>query len=417
MEYMDSLSVRLAAAFAIGLLVGIERGWVTRETGEHRRAAGFRTFAITGLLGGVTGALTLQTSPLVLGLGLLGFTAVFGAFEFLEARTDEDFSVTTAVAGMLTFVLGAYAVLADVQIAVGCAVVLTAMLALREPLHHWVASLRWEEIRATLILLAMTFLALPILPNHAVDPWGAINPAEIWLFAILVAVISFAGYVGIRWWGERLGIIAAALAGGLASSTATTLTLARLARKESATPHLLAGGILLAGAMMMARIGVVASLLHRGLMWPLLAALATALAVQLAAALLFLRQRSGDHHPEISLTNPLELGTALKLALWIGAIMLFSRIAQNWLGSPGVLGLAALSGLADVDAVTISMARMGGHQLDLSVAIQAIAVVAAVNTLTKSVMAGVVGGARIGFQVGAISLVALAAGGAALMLL
>lgn len=416
MEYMDSLPVRLAAAFAIGLLVGIERGWMQREVHEHRRAAGFRTFSITGLLGGVTGALTLVTSPVVLGLGLLVFTALFGAFQWLEARSGQDLSATTAIAGVLTFVLGAYAVLGNVQIAVGCAVALTAMLALREPLHQWVASLQQKEIRAALILLAMTFLALPILPNHPVDPWGALNPAEIWLFAIMVAAISFAGYVAIRWWGERLGIIAAAIAGGLASSTATTLTLARLGKGESVPSHLLAGGILLSGTVMLLRVGAYAMLLGSAPMWPLFAALAAAVVVLLAASLFMLRERSGGHHPVIELQSPLELATALKLAVAIGAIMLVARLAQAWLGSAGVLGLAGVSGLVDVDAVSVSMARMGGRQMEMDVAIQAMALAVAVNTVTKAVMAGVVGGVGIGLRVGVVSLVALAAGAVALLL-
>jgi len=416
MEYMDSLPVRLAAAFAIGLLVGIERGWMKRASQEHRRAAGFRTFAITGFLGGVIGALTLETGPVVLGLALVVFTALFGAFHWLEARSGEDLSATSAIAGLLTLALGAYAVLGDVQIAVGCAVALTAILALREPLHHWVASLHENEIRAALVLLAMTFLALPVLPNHPVDPWRALNPAEIWLFAILIAAISFAGYVAIRWWGERRGIVMAALAGGLASSTATTLTLARLAKQEPGATRLLAGGILLSGAVMMARVAIVAGLLATTAMWRLQLALAAAVLVLLASALLLLGRRSAEHSPRIVLTNPLELGTALKMAAAIAGIMLVARFAQEQLGSGGVLALAGASGLLDVDAVTVSMSRLAGRQVDADVAVIAIAIAVGVNTLTKSAMAGVVGGARMGMVVASASLVALGAGAGTMLL-
>lgn len=150
------------------------------------------------LLGGVAGAVTPITGPVVLGFALASFTAVFGAFHWMEAQSARDLSVTSVVAGMLTFMLGAYAVLGDLQIAAACAVAMTVMLALREPLHRWVASLRWEEIRAVLILLAMTFLLLPVIPNRTVDPWNSLNPAEIWLFAIMIAAISFGGYVSIR---------------------------------------------------------------------------------------------------------------------------------------------------------------------------------------------------------------------------
>jgi len=138
--------------------------------------------------------------------------------------------------------------------------------------------------------------------------------------------------------------------------------------------------------------------------------------VMLAAALFLLMRRSGEHHPEISLTNPLELGMALKMAVAIAAIMLCAKLAQDWLGSAGVLALAGVSGLLDVDAVTVSMSRMAGAQMPLEVAKQAVAVVVGVNTLTKSVMAGVIGGSRIGLLVGSMSVLSLAAGWAVMVL-
>ncbi|MCX7863479.1 MAG: DUF4010 domain-containing protein, partial [Novosphingobium sp.] len=222
--------------------------------------------------------------------------------------------------------------------------------------------------------------------------------------------------VAVRWWGERLGIIAAAIAGGLASSTATTLTLARLARGEAAPVHLLVGGILLSGAVMLVRVGAIALALARAPIWHLLAALAASLGVLLAAAWLLLRRNDDTHHPEIVLSSPLELATALKLAALIGAIMLVARLAHDWLGSAGVMALAGVSGLVDVDAVTVSMARMSGRGMGMEVAVQAIGLAVAVNTLVKTVMSAVVGGIKIGLRVGLASLVALAAGATVLLL-
>ena len=151
------------------------------------------------------------------------------------------------VAGILTFALGAYAILGNEAVAVAVAVVMAVLLALREPLHSWVKAVTWPEIRSVLVLLAMSFLLLPILPDRAVDPWQVLNPAEIWLLAILIAAISFAGYVAVRVLGERRGVAVAAVAGGLASSTATTLSFARLAREHPENSRLLAGGTMLAG--------------------------------------------------------------------------------------------------------------------------------------------------------------------------
>jgi uncharacterized membrane protein (DUF4010 family) len=166
------LLARLAVALGIGLLAGLERGWKLRHEADRGRAAGFRTFALAGLAGGVAAALAAALDGLVFPAAFIGFAAVFGAFHWMEARADNDLSATSAVAGLATFLLGGLALAGDVRAAAAAAVAMTVLLALREPLHRWVASLRWEEIRAVLVLLAMTCLLLPVLPDRAIDPWG-----------------------------------------------------------------------------------------------------------------------------------------------------------------------------------------------------------------------------------------------------
>jgi uncharacterized membrane protein (DUF4010 family) len=414
---MDNLVIRLTVAVAIGLLVGLERGWRRRSSEDHLRAAGFRTYALTGLLGGIVAALAQETGGLVLALGFASFSLVFTVFHWLEAQHDNDVSVTSVVAGMLTFALGALAVLGDHRIAIGGAVVMTGLLALREPLHRWVASLRWEELRAVLIILAMTFLMLPLLPNRTVDRWDVINPTEIWLFAILMVTISFAGYLSVRIWGQRLGIIMAAFAGGLASSTATTLSLARLARQDQAASRFLAGGILLSGSVMIVRIAVVTALLNAALLPFIVPPLAVSLVVLLTAAIAALRGGQDGSSPSLTLSNPLELGTAIKLAGAIALVTIVARLMQDEAGAAGVFAVAVASGVADVDAMTISMARLGRGQLDPATAGIAIAVAAAANTVFKAIMAAWVGGRTIGGIVGAASAVAIASGAAVLLLI
>lgn len=279
---------RLAISLAIGLLVGLERGWRTRDEQDHQRAAGFRTFALSGLLGGVTGAVALQTNSLVIGFVFLGYSAAFAAFHWLEAKAERNVSVTSVVAGMLTFLLGAMSVTGDPRIAIACAVAMTGLLALREWIHSGIASLTWQELRAILILLAMSFLLLPVLPNRTIDPWNSVNPYEIWLLAILTAAISFVGYIAVRILGDRLGIVMTAIAGGLASSTVTTVTFAGLGRGHPGSFKLLSAGIVIAGAVMMARVAVVAVALNRALLGPLVLPLASAAAILLAGAVILL---------------------------------------------------------------------------------------------------------------------------------
>lgn len=414
---MLELLSRLAVALAIGLLVGLERGWQKREEMAQQRAAGFRTFALSGLLGGMSGVLALISGPVVLGFIFVGYTVAFTAFHWLEARKNNDLSVTSVVAGMLTFILGAYAAMGDLQIAIASAVAMTGLLALREPMHQWVAALRWEEIRAILILLAMSFLLLPVLPDRTIDPWDSINPSQIWLLAILIAAISFGGYLAIRWFGDRLGVVMAALAGGLASSTATTLTLGRLGGASRDSDRLLSGGILIAGLVMVVRVGIVTALLNRALLGPLWLPLAGVALTLLAAATLLMFRNRESAHPEITITNPLELGTALKLATIITIVILAAKAVQELAGDVGILIVAAISGVADVDAITISMARLGGNQVDPTTAVRAIGIAVAVNTMAKTVMAGWVGGKRIAIHVGTASLLALAVGAGIILLI
>ncbi|MDO8978813.1 MAG: MgtC/SapB family protein [Afipia sp.] len=404
---------RLATSLAIGLLVGLERGWRTRGEQDHQRAAGFRTFALSGLLGGVTGAVALQTNGLVIGFVFLGYAAAFAAFHWLEAKAERNVSVTSVVAGMLTFLLGTMSVASDPRVAIACAVAMTGLLALREWIHSGIASLTWHELRAILILLAMSFLLLPVLPNRTIDPWNSINLYEIWLLAILTAGISFVGYVAVRILGDRLGIVTTAIAGGLASSTVTTLTFARLNREHPGSFRLLSAGILIAGAVMLARVAAVAVALNQALFGPLVLPLASAATILAMGAAILLLSNIERNTPKLLMQNPLAFGTALKSAAFIGAVILTAEIVRQTFGSTGVLMVAALSGIADVDAVTISMARLGGGDLNLTIAAQAIMIAVSVNTISKAMIAGWAGGRDIGILVGGVSGVAVATGLAA----
>lgn len=402
---------RLGVALAVGLLVGLERGWQAREEADGDRTAGLRTYALGGLLGGVAGALSVN-NPVALGLFFAAFTATFGAFYWREITTEGRFGITSVVAAMLTFAVGAYAVLGEPRVAVAVAVAMTVLLALKQPLHRWVQRLTWPEIRATLTLLAMSFLLLPVLPDRTVDPWEALNPAEIWLLAIVIAGVSFAGYVAIRSMGDRAGVALAALAGGIASSTAATLSFARMAREKPEAAPLLAGGILLAGVVMVVRVIVITGALNAALVVPLLWPLGAAAGTMGLASVVLLRRAGAtpDGQPELAVNNPFELGTALKLAGFIAVVMLLAKIVVAKIGEQAVLVVAAASGVADVDALTLSLSRMAGQGIAPETAVTGIAIAVAVNTTVKAGFAAVIGTARTGIIVGTASIAAIVAG-------
>ena len=410
----DELFRRLAVALAIGLLIGLERGWQQLEEAEGERTAGLRTHGLTGLLGGICAALSTVSHPSVLAAAFVCFTAAFTLFAWFEAVSEQSFSVTSVMAAIVTFALGAYAVLGDQVVAVAAAVAMALLLALKEPLHSWMRRLSWLEVRAVLVLLAMSFLLLPVLPNRPVDPWGALNPAEIWLMAILIAGVSFGGYVAVKTMGDRAGIVVAAIAGGLASSTATTLSFARLARDHGQAALVLSGGILLAGVVMVVRVVGIALALAPSLIGELLLpASAGALVLLSGSAFLILRHRKeaeGEAAP-LQLKNPFDVATALKLTALIAVIMLLAKMLSAVSSTGGLYLLAAISGIADVDALTLSMARLSGSQVALGEATTAIIIAVCINTASKATMAAVIAGRTIGATVGTFSALAIAAMG------
>ncbi len=400
---------RLGVALAIGLMVGIERGWRARDVEDNGRAAGFRTFGLAGLMGGICGVLGLQLGASFVGFAFVAFSAVFGAFSWLEARATGSLSATTLIAGLLTFLLGVLATLGDLTVAIAAAVSMTVLLALRTQLHSWLARLTWEEFRAGLILMVMSFLLLPLLPDRPIDPWGAVNLHDVWLMAIMMALISATGYVAVRLFGGLLGIVVTAAAGGLASSTVTTLTFARLGRAQPGAVNLLVGGILISGAVMALRVWAIASALNPRLFGPLAVTLGCAAVAMGAMAVAFIlgqgRGPTDQARPSLTVANPLEVATSIKLAALLSAVMLAAELVQRVWGNAGVLAVAAASGVAEVDAVTLSMSRMN---IPVTLAVQAILLAVAVNTASKAAIAAWVGGSAVGWRTVLASLTAIA---------
>ena len=236
---------RTALAAAIGLLVGIERGWQEREARDGARVAGIRTFTLIGTLGAIC---SLFSGPggVALGFCFLGFALPFGLFEWRRAAQEGSVSATDLVAGLLTFALGAYAVRGNLAVAAAAGVASAAVLAERRVMHEFLRHLKWRELRAALMLLVMTAVLLPVLPDRTVDPWNALNPHQIWLMTVLVGAISYAGYIAVRLAGERKGLLAAGLLGGIVSSTTVTWTYARLARRDAGAQPALMAAILAA---------------------------------------------------------------------------------------------------------------------------------------------------------------------------
>jgi uncharacterized membrane protein (DUF4010 family) len=416
MDLSDLIS-RFGAALGMGLLIGIERGWRTREADPGARTAGVRTFAITGLLGGVVGALAqaLGTADgaggLLLGLAFAAYAAVFAVFCRDENRKTNTFSATTAVAGMVTFALGAYALVGDLRIAAAAAVTTAGLLALREDLHGFVERITWPELRSALILLAMTCIVLPIVPDEPIGPFGGINPRQIWTIAIVLAGVSFLGYVAVKYLGTSHGVLLAAAAGGLVSSTAVTATNARRAAAGEGSPRLLAAGVSLANAISFARVVAVVAALNPGLLVmiapPLIAAALVAGGLALAAVYWRRDEEAGPHGFE--LRNPFGFWSVVGFAVLLGAIILIGGALGERVGAVGAIIGAAAMGVADVDAVTVSMARLAPQPLGIGHAGLAILVAVASNMACKVAIGAGIGRGRFAVEIAVMSAASLVA--------
>ena len=257
-----------AIAILLGALVGIEREKRKAEEQEPGHIAGLRTFTLLALLGAAAGFLSKNlSSPWILAAALLVVGAFIVAGYFVTARSsDGGKGLTTEVAAIVVFLLGAMVMFGERELAIGLGVVTAAVLAYKQPLHGFVEKLGWDDVYAGLRLLIATFIALPLLPNRAIDPWGALNPYELWLLVILISSLSLVGYVLTRWLGPARGTALTGLTGGLVSSTAVTLSFAREARDNPQNVAALACGILLAWAVMFLRVIVLVAVVNRALL-------------------------------------------------------------------------------------------------------------------------------------------------------
>lgn len=393
----ETLWHRLAVALGIGLIVGLERGWKTRDQHGGQRLAGLRTFAVTGLCGGVLAMLSLPDRFAVLAAGTLVVGALVVVGYLISAREQRDFGMTTELAMLTTYGLGAAAVLGAPAEAAAAAVVMALMLGFKTEFHAAVEKLERHELLATLQLAAIVAVLLPLLPNRQMGPWDAVNPRVVGLLVLLIAALSYAGYFAVRMLGARLGLLLTAVFGGLSSSTAVTVAYARRARNEEALRPWLAAGIAIAAATMVPRVAIEIAAVNRALLGALWPTFAVLMIVPLAAAArAALRQPATGTSTHIKLDNPLQLAAALGFGALLVALFIVSEGLRRAFGDSGAYAVAAIAGLLDVDAVTITMAESAARgTLAARTAEGAIVVALLVNTAVKAAFAVALGGASM----------------------
>ncbi|RUU54548.1 MgtC/SapB family protein [Mesorhizobium sp. M2C.T.Ca.TU.002.02.1.1] len=413
---MDSLIVQLGIALAIGLLVGLERGWRERDAPDRSRTAGIRTFGIAGLLGGIMAALAEALNAIsILIAGFLAFAGIFAWYKAREAAHDEDFSVTTVIAGLAVFALGALCVAGDFRVAAAGGAALAALLASREILHGLLKSLTWIELRSALILAVMTAVVLPLLPDRTFDPWGGFNPREVWLLTVLMASISFAGYVAVRVLGNARGLIVSALAGAVVSSTAVTLSLARTANASDNSLSY-AGAASLAAMISILRVCLVVLLLAPAVAaFIAMPALAAALTLGVCGTIALAIHGRKPDNPGAT-RNPFELVPLLIFALLFAVASTASAALAFQFKEQGLLASSAIAGAFDVDASVLSALRLVKQSMSIETVGHAVLTALMANAIGRLFLAVFAGPVRFWLPLAGMTLTAAVAGYCAMLL-
>jgi uncharacterized membrane protein (DUF4010 family) len=398
----------LALALAVGLLLGVERGWRLRDEEAGARVAGIRTFALLGLLGGLAGFAATGGSW---GLAVILTAGAIGALlvgYWADIRRDHNVSATSTLAAVIALALGATATMGHLALAAVGAGAAVILLASREPLHRAIRATSDNDMKALLRLVLVVFIVLPLLPDAAMGPFGALNPYRLWTVVVITVGISFVGYILIRWLGERRGALLTAAVGALVSSTAVTVDVARRVRDGATAPGDQAG-VAVASTIMLVR-----SLFLVAMLAPFAFASFARLVVPgllvsaLASGLLLYLGRTCASESSSGRIKPPGLGMAFLFAGTVAVLAVGSAWAQSaWGGDSGAI-LIAIGGLADIDAAIAAVGALPPGSLEVPVAALALAAPTFFNTLFKLALFVVMAGWRNALAGGA-ALAAVAA--------
>ncbi|MFZ5660435.1 MAG: MgtC/SapB family protein [Pseudomonadota bacterium] len=377
-DFLPAWVFPFLVALAIGLLIGLEREASPHPANE--RPIGVRTFPLITVLGFVS-AYWFPLPVFLTTLALFGFL-LLGSY-LLANFGKPSLGLTTEYSALAAFLLGGLTAFGYLLAAMIIAVIVTLLLASKEPLHGFIArNIGREELAAIIRFALVALVVFPLLPDQNYTALQ-FNPRKIWLMVVLVSGLSFLGYFGAKLLGARKGVLISALFGGLVSSTAVTMSFARLSKSNPQFSAGLASGIILASAMMFLRQAAVA--------WAINPRMGQVLALfvlpaALLGALFFWRtQHQVQESADVPLRNPFELTQALSFAAIYAITLAAAQLALDYYGQAGVYALSLASGIADVDAITLSMADLSiNGRLVLGVAVGGALLAGLSNTLVKA---------------------------------
>lgn len=373
-----------------GLAVGLERQWSGHAKGPNARFAGLRTFTMMGLIAGLSGWWWLGGFHIPAIILLTATSAIIVAAFIVRSRVDVD--ATTEIAAMVVLAAGVTAGVGQVAVSSGI-IALTVLLLVEKPrLHRMAEQLGETELLAAARFAVMAAVVLPLLPQELgpLGPLGIVKPRQLWILVLFFSGLSFVGYIARRSLGQHRGYAVAGVLGGLVSSTSVTLTFSRLSRNQSGDERTLAAGVLGANVMLFPRVLIASAVLAPAMAAALWPAFVAPVVIGLALFVRGLRDHGKATRTE-GPKNPLEVMAALQMALLFQIVLFAVALAERYFGDAGLYGSAAVLGLTDVDALTVSMAERASGGTSAVVAARALAVGVLSNTLVKTAIAGLVG--------------------------
>ncbi|ASO03868.1 MgtC/SapB family protein [Arenibacter algicola] len=389
MDYHDLTT--LGIAFGLGLMVGLQREKANSEL------AGVRTFTLIAILGVLAGFLSRDyQNPFILPVLGVALTSLLVAANFIKIKvfTNPDVGQTTEVAALLMFAIGAYLVMGDRVLGIVIGVSMSVLLYVKERLHGFINRLQEKDLSAIMTFAGISLVVLPILPNKTYGPYNVLNPQNIWLMITLIVGLSVLGYFIYKFVGKKLGIISNGVLGGLISSTATTVSYARKTVDTASISKMAAFVITVASAISLARvmveIGVVIPEKLPVILLPLMVEFVVMALICLGMFYSINKDSKDDTMPEPE--NPAEFKSALVFGLLYGAILLAVAFANEEFGDDALYIVAIISGLTDVDAITLSLSQLIKiDALNVSTGWKLILLASLSNLVFKGVMAGILG--------------------------
>ena len=396
----------LLIALGLGLLVGLQK-----ERAESP-LAGLKTFALVTVLGAVAAILAQETGSWVIVAGLISVAGLMVTGNFVQTKVGQATpGQTTEVAVALMYLVGALTVVGPREVAIVLGGAIAVLLHLREELKEMVTRMSDRDVRAIMQFVLISFVILPTIPDQFYGPYRVLNPRQIWWMVVLIVGLNLAGYAAFRLFGARGGTALAGLLGGVISSTATTVSYSRTTKTDQAATRTAAVVIWIASGVVFVRILIEIGAVAPGFLPVAAGPIGIMLLIFAVTAVLIWRSATVPSDSPLQPGNPSELKPAILFGALYTGVLFVVAAAEDLLGSAGLFAAAAVSGLTDIDAITLSTSQLvSAGRVDPDVGWRLILVAAMSNMVFKLGVAISLGGHGLGRRLGGLFIVAIAGG-------